>query len=247
MKAKLFCLALLLLSAPALGGDCAFEFPPTVLEDSASPRRHLVVWEEVTGQVLRNTKLPATRTFQNYRSSVEQALPTAPDFLLERYLSRADRREDIHNIRMVLKGAGELRQIRCAEALLLDYQIQRNSLMLSRPTEFFAVYLSRQGKLRIYLLTNDAEGVSGMGALHREISRAVSEGWKVIVNLHNHSFFFADLDGDKPQGVLAPSGSDMRVLKGLVEEFGPVQARITNGFHSIFIESMLFPLFEAAE
>jgi len=119
--------------------------------------------------------------------------------------------------------------------------------METAPTEFVSYFLEREGRLRVYFATNDSEGVSRMGRLMDEMNKDLHAGWRVTGNLHNHSFFLADLENDKPQGVLAPSGNDMRVLNGNAASIGLPRALITNGFNTLVVGSEDFPVFQITE
>lgn len=247
MKATYFLLALFTFALPARGAECEFESKPQVLENVTNPSRLLILWDESSSTILNSAKLPLSTPFLKYRNAVERSVHTDPYFLLERYARRAPRPDDLHNIDAVLSGVGEIRDVRCAEALLLDFQIQRNPDMLFEPTEFLAYFLENNGKLRIYLLTNDSEGVGGMSRLVEEISKSIKSGWKIVGNLHNHSFSLGELKSNRPQGVLAPSGNDMRVFNGHARDLGLPRAFITNGFHTVILTSESFPLFRAAD
>jgi hypothetical protein len=118
--------------------------------------------------------------------------------------------------------------------------------MTNAPTEFLAYFLEKNGRLRIYLLTNDSLGVGGMGRLKQEVSNSVLAGWRLDGNLHNHSFFLSEINSSKPQGVLAPSTNDMRVFNGDATDLELPRALITNGFHTIVLDAGYFPLFKVA-
>ncbi len=244
----LILLVSILLSFSVQAQICAFPDKPQIIEYSRTPgqQRLLVKWDGLFINSLETSALPDSKTFHNYRSEVQKSINTDSYFLLRRYSTRGNRPEDLHNLNLVLsRQAGEINPINCLEALLLDFQIQRNSVMTTKPTEFIAYYLEKQGLTRIYLFTNDAEGVAGMGILIQALTKDVQDGWIMTGNLHNHSFFLNELSSVKPQGVLAPSGNDMKVFKAHAKQFGLAKAFITNGFQTLAIESESFPLFKS--
>src|SRR6218665_597888 len=98
MKALLLSVAFLAFSHQAFGVECVFESRPQIIEDTKIPRRHLVMWEESSDRVMKSENLPSTATFVKHRSAVQILLSTDPYFLLKRYLDRAARPEDAHNI-----------------------------------------------------------------------------------------------------------------------------------------------------
>jgi hypothetical protein len=249
---KCFALALLLsvLSTPLAVGagheSCAFPSAPIVL--SSMPGGLLQYWEFPDSTAVTLDKLPQSIALRNYRQRIESGVSVDYHVLLQRYLSRKPSIDDAYNLSVAASlSAGHFKPISCLEALLLDFQIRRNPTMTAEPTEFFAAYLQREQRLRVYYLTNDSTGVSGLKKLTDRIENDLSNGWKFIGNLHNHSFFMDALDSNQPQGVLAPSATDMKLFKSLKESLGLEEAAITNGFDTLHISAQDFDLYRSAQ
>jgi hypothetical protein len=230
-------------NASAHVSECKFTTAAKVLEDS--PGLHLSVREQPSSTTFFKTDFTPSGTLQTYRSAVSTSVSPEPFELLRRYLPRATRAEDARNVELILdQRAGFIRRINCMEALLLEEQIKRTPLMETNPTEFLATFLTDGERVRVYFLTNDSVGVGGIARLYEEIERDVQQGWRVESNLHNHSFFLDDLKGSSPQGVLAPSASDIHALKSQADHVRLKRALITNGFHTLSIDSSEFAAFE---
>lgn len=239
-------LLLFFVSVAAQGATCELGLPQ-VHENSAG--RFLAQWDFKSAGILSEKELPVAPELAAYQQKVKQLIPdTNPYKLLARYAARGPAADDLFNLEVVQrKEAGVMHNLTCIEALLLDYQLQRNPLMAERPTEFVAYFLRRQGGARVYFFTNDAEGVSGMAELYARVKMDESNDWSVVGNLHNHSFFLGDVSGPGPQGVLAPSASDVKLLRAAVEEVDLTAAYITNGFQTVRIKGADLKLFRAAD
>lgn len=220
--------------------SCEFESTPTVLETGDS---HLLqYWEFSNSSILDLAELPTSPTFIAYKGLVSSKLNTDPVELLARYSVAGANANDQHNLEVVRKNPSKyIRPIRCLEALLLDNQIKRNKEMSVKPTEFVAFYLkNNDGRMRVYYLTDDISGVRKPSSLFERIYADMAEGWIVLGNLHNHSFFLDNLNNDEahhPQGVLIPSANDTQVLRANRDDFKMQSVSITNGFHTIFMPS----------
>ena len=82
-------------------------------------------------------KAPVSARLAAYRVQIQCQLNLDPVGLLDRYSQTALAPEDGYNLAVVRQNPGDLRPIRCLEALLLEAQVTLNPKMLSEPTEFF--------------------------------------------------------------------------------------------------------------
>ena len=241
----LFLLAVLGQAPTSWGASaCRFASEPTVIEKAPALLLQSWEWE---GDDLNLSSLPESEVFANYRKAVSDTVSTDSRFLLRRYYRQGPRMDDAYNL--VIAATADARQTRpisCVEALLLDFQIRRTPRMLTHPTEFLAFFLQRAGRHKIYYMTSDSEGVRGLGKIESLISADVREGWDLVGNLHNHSFFLDDLDKTQPQGVLAPSASDIGAFRAFHDRQRLKSASITNGFETIHIPAPEFDLYRAA-
>ncbi|MBI3548884.1 MAG: hypothetical protein HY078_07595 [Elusimicrobia bacterium] len=250
MTMRIACLLVLCLgaSARAFAAGCAFGVGPAAIEmrGDGSDRGLLQYWDLPSDQLLDRVGAPDSTVLAEHRDLVKSRLSIEPAELLERYRPRSKVPADLHNVDVVLAARlGRVRAMNCIEGLLLEEQIKRNPKFSVEPTEFLAFYLRRNGRLRVYFLTNDSGGIRGFqfSRLVERVDGDKDDGWSVFGNLHNHSFFLDRLAQDDPQGVLAPSSNDVQVLKAQIERLDLEGAYITNGFHTLHIPAGDVPLY----
>jgi hypothetical protein len=138
------------------------------------------------------------------------------------------RREEA-NVALMYAGAGEVRTVKCLEAALFSLQDTRYS-HLTRPTEFIAHVLRKDGRLKIYFGAGGEpfppKSVYGTD----EVAADVAAGWLYWIALHNHPL---QTRGSKSTlGVPVPSTSDVSLLAGLVARLGLREAWVTNGMYT---------------
>ncbi|MCX5795570.1 MAG: hypothetical protein NTY77_08770 [Elusimicrobia bacterium] len=241
MKTSIFLLAAISLprSLQAAMAPCSFPSEPTIIErtDSGPNPILLQYWDFDSDRILFLKSPPDSKRLAEYRETVAKRITTDPTALLKRYMALQPAPEDLHNIEVVMSRPGSIKEIGCLAGLLLEIQISRNERFATDAPEFIAYFLQKKGKLRAYFLTNDSRGIRGAGFsdLLSRIDADRDGGWKVLANLHNHSFFLNDLDSRKPQGVLAPSANDIQVFSAQIERFGLKGAYITNGFNTLYV------------
>ncbi|NNC94211.1 MAG: hypothetical protein HKN92_01535 [Chitinophagales bacterium] len=176
---------------------------------------------------------------KRYQSAVEresvQNLDTA--------LIRAEEDGDRINALLVHTGTiGRVREINFLEAQILNYQIEKYPLF-SKPTEFHGFILNNEAnrKLRVYIASSDTEWPPQPSVILNELDVELKKGWKLKFHLHNH-YCKEDMDY---VGILAPSLADAQYYKMLKEQFQLETALITNGFHTVEIDSQDFEKFES--
>jgi hypothetical protein len=218
------------------------QLPATqVLDDS--PGQFLVKWDFPTAGILSEKSLTDSKLIKAYQDAASAVLDVNPYHLLERRASQLQNSGDRHNLEVVItRKAGVIHKITCIESLLEDFQLQRGS----NTNEFFAFYLRRQGSARVYFLTNDVVGVSGLDSLLAFLNLDKKNGWSITGNLHNHAFFLNKLENN-PQGVLAPSTADVSAFQAEAKDLDLTAANITNGIHTIRIKSSDFSQFKGAQ
>jgi len=239
-------IVLLFLASLSLAqAHCEFPAQPVVLISSSQVL--IQYWDLPSQDLLTESSLPKSDSFQSYQQKIRDQISVDTNFLLQRYLKLNPTPGDAHNILQTVGRPQNFKPIGCLEALLLEVQINRNPQMTTNPTEFLAAYLQKDGRLKVYFLTNDEEGLRGVGLdpLKTQIAKDLKLGWKYISNLHNHSFFLEGLSTNKPQGVLAPSEADMQLFKSHQEELGLQGASITNGFETVHISTSELSLYRA--
>jgi hypothetical protein len=230
----------------AQASDCRFELNPIVIEESSD---HLLqYWDFNNSTVNVSIEIPDSINFGNYRKIVSNKMNVSPLNLLKRYSRTNPNSNDNFNLQVVINSPGYIRPVHCIEALLLDYQIQRNTNMLTAPTEFFSVYLTNDlGKFRVYYLTDDMNGLKKLGPLFENLEKDLANGWSLVGNLHNHSFWLNNVVDDKshPQGVLSPSATDIQLFESMKSDFNLPSASITNGFNTVEVPSSNFTKFRS--
>ena len=130
---------------------------------------------------------------------------------------------------LMYAGAGEVRTVKCLEAALFSLQDTRYS-QLTRPTEFIAHVLRKDGRLTIYFGAGGEpfppKSVYGTD----EVAADVAAGWLYWIALHNHPLQIRG--GKSTLGVPVPSTSDVSLLAGLVARLGLREAWVTNGMYT---------------
>ncbi|MCI5056178.1 MAG: hypothetical protein MRY83_08720 [Flavobacteriales bacterium] len=132
---------------------------------------------------------------------------------------------------------GLIHEINHIEAEVLNYQASRYSFF-DNPTEFQAV-IAKNDSLnlqRIYFGAGDKGWPPRCRTMFSKIQEDLLKGWKVQFHLHNHF----NPDSLDKLGVLAPSMTDIQFYRALKESISLPEARVTNGFHTIKVDSSLF-------
>ena len=162
---------------------------------------------------------------------------------LEKSLIEEEENGDRINALLVHTGSvGKIRKINYLESEILNYQIGRFP-MFSKPTEFhgFIVRNIKERKIRVYFGSSDTEWPPNPKVIINELEKEMNKGWKLIGHLHNH---YCNEDKDYV-GILAPSLADAQYYKMLKERFNLDKALITNGIHTVEIDSDDFEKFES--
>lgn len=79
--------------------------------------------------------------------------------------------------------------------------------------------------------------------IHAKLEEFLSNGWTLEFNLHNHNFF---INSKKYRGAIAPSIADSGLYKMEVKNYGLKKAVVTNGFHSVELETNLIEKLETS-
>lgn len=239
--------------APEASGEWAEGAPaPAILQDILDPGCTWPVEPEILyeaeGAVLQSWTFRLTEVY------TETVLPADPAFLAYREAIRRDgaalRRpiadapvpaneaeelvwadEHFNNALVYDSGVGRIGPITCLDALLFARQATRVS-QLDQPTEFLASVLRRetdQGAEVTVVFGAGSEmfppkAVYGFDVVER--MRAL--GWSYWYALHNHTV--QRNEGLLALGVPVPSTSDVHLLRGLGQEAGLEEVRVTNGF-----------------
>jgi len=209
-------------------------------------------WELKDENILWGFELDEIRGLNKYKDSLvlelgneklESALEKETTQNLKKSLIEKEVDRDRINALLVHTGSiGRIRKINYLESEILNYQINRFP-MFSHPTEFhgFIMKNEKEGKIRVYFASSDTEWPPKPGVIIDELEKEINRGWKLIGHLHNH---FCKKDKDYV-GILAPSLADAQYYKWLKADFKLEKALITNGFHTVEIESKDFEKFES--
>ncbi|MEM7372300.1 MAG: hypothetical protein AAF587_27020 [Bacteroidota bacterium] len=137
--------------------------------------------------------------------------------------------EQTHNGRV-----GKIRDINYLEAQLLNYQLSRYPLF-SHPTELSSMVLRHDSlqQLRIYFAASDTPWPPKAPEVMDHMEQALEEGWRLHAHLHNHF----EPDSNLYLGIMAPSMSDVQVLRWMRDEYGLQEVWITNGFTTVEIQA----------
>ena len=216
-----------------IAGQVPCQLPePTVLraEGSAVLQR----WELPEHPVWFSETLPQSPGYVAYRAAIRAAGSDEPrppvDVPAAQRVTDSElwRREEA-NVALMYAGAGEVRTVRCLEAAVFSLQDTRYS-HLTRPTEFIAHVLRKDGRLKIYFGAGSEpfppKSVYGTD----EVAADVAAGWLYWIALHNHPL--QTRGGNSTLGVPVPSTSDVSLLAGLVARLGLREAWVTNGMYT---------------
>lgn len=235
--------------APRASSACSFDVSPTVLARDGTAI--LQMWIVADSDVWGSAVLPDDADFLAYRRAIEGAGaalrrpvadPPQPATDAERALWDAEAR----NVDVAFSGrAGEVRPVRCLDALLFATQNARYS-QLSHPTEFIAAILRRRDRgrdvLKIYFTAGDMMFPPPALIPTDRIRQDRSAGWTLEAILHNHTV--QTYRGRPALGVPAPSTSDVDLLRSLASGMGLQGAWVTNGFYTVEIPAALLDAYE---
>ncbi len=194
---------------------------------------------EVSGLIEYRDTLKVKLGNQIYQSAIKRESTQNLEISL---IAKEDNGDRINALLVHTGTIGKIREINYLESQILDYQINRYPLF-SHPTEFhgFITRNEREKMIRIYFAAGDKEWPPKPSIIIKELEEELANGWSLIGHLHNH---FCKKDKDYI-GILAPSLADAQYYKMLKEKFNLEKALITNGFHTVEIESRDFSKFES--
>jgi hypothetical protein len=176
---------------------------------------------------------PASRLEENHRGFVEwirSRIDPDPYRLLRRQkelYSRHGFESEVPKFDLVLeRQLGAISGLSRLDALLMSFHFDRYSPRA--PAEFLALILRKEDKLKIHYVSSGDPFVSDEPSIEKDLE----DGWRLLIHLHNHLFFF-----DNPEdiaGTVVPSGDptfgDVGTYRRWAKRLGyPFQVRITNG------------------
>ena len=208
-------------------------------------------WEFENKPFLWGTALGQAIALKSYKDSLELELePEKFRQVVEKEASQNNSLDtqdsengDLINAQLVHSGnVGKIRTINFLEAELLNYQLIRYPL-LSHPTEFHGFILLHDSlnHVRVYFAASDQPWPPKPKVILESIKKDLKQGWKLKYHLHNHY----EPKSRNYIGILAPSLADAQYYKFLSEDFDLENAIITNGIHTVEIESKEFSKFMA--
>jgi hypothetical protein len=165
-------------------------------------------------------------------------------------------RGDAENATLLLEGrAGSIRPAACLESLLFREQARRYP-MLEHPSEFGAFVLRGRGRVRVYFSSLETVGAKVRHEVNDRIRADGAAGFEVLAHVHNHTFMFDRVPGDRmwtlPEtvadvgGALAPSTTDVHFYRSMRESLGLRGAWVTNGLNTAQFSASDFDRLSAA-
>jgi hypothetical protein len=220
---------------------CLLPAPSQILFQQGDPHAEgaklLQVWELRDRAKWASPADPADPAYADFLKQVRQrAGKTDPAFLLSQAAHP--------NNKIVLKNRlAWVHPATCLEKSLQAIQHRRIGTFQS-PTEFASIVLQSGGLLRIYYYTVNADGIGRADPITGPALRDVKAGWKTLFILHNHNFH-----PGKPaiNGPLAPSGPDADFALNSRDDLKMLEARITNGVHTVRIPASAFGEFQTKD
>ncbi|MBK9249767.1 MAG: hypothetical protein IPM69_17085 [Ignavibacteria bacterium] len=222
---------------------------PVILKKNGNEIFHY--WQLPNKPSLWGTKLGTVPELELFRDSLKNILGNERfTEMLHRQSSQdvpedtaAAHNGDAYNSNRIHTGkSGTIRAINFLEAALLNYQLSRYPF-LSHPTEFhgFIVFNQSKDSVRVYFAASDQPWPPKATILLQSIADDIQHGWKLAYHLHNHY----EPKAKNYLGILAPSMADAQFYTFLQAEYGLRKALITNGFHTVEIDSSEFLKFKA--
>ncbi len=243
----LFCLGLSACSAeekedtPAISAAETCTFPNDAVVVKQDGPSILQYWEFQDSEHWMSSQLPADSSFLAYRTTIAEAgkdESRPAQFVPEGQQDSDMWRRELHNVEQAYSGnAGEVRPIRCLDALLFAFQNARFS-QIEHPTEFIASILQKRIDDRTMLkvwfsASNTLFPPKAFYGFDEAIKDVEEDGWEYIAALHNHTL--QDTGDTYRLGVTAPSSNDVQLLRGLAEDVGLQYVWVTNGFYTVEI------------
>jgi hypothetical protein len=158
---------------------------------------------------------------------------------IHRAMGSENARGESNNGTLVLEGrAGTIGPATWIESLLFREQARRYPI-LEYPTEFGAFILRAPGRVRVYFSSLNSVGGRIQRAVTERVAADAASGFEVTAHLHNHSFLFDRVPGDRMWttaenvddvgGGVAPSTNDVQFYRNSRESEGLRGAWVTNG------------------
>jgi hypothetical protein len=210
---------------------CELPQPEVLLEDGGAV---LQKWELLEQPLWFSETMPRDAGYAAYRTAVRDAGgdQPRPAVFVPDVQGDAERelwRRETANVALMYGGGGDVRAVTCLEVALFVLQDARNS-QLTRPSEFIAHILRKDGRLKIYFGAGDGpfppKSVYGID----QVAADVAAGWMYSVALHNHPL--QRRGSTLALGVPVPSTSDVSLLSGLVARLGLREVWVTNGVYT---------------
>lgn len=201
----------------------------------------LLLWDGPWLAVYDEPVLPVSDGLATFRQALIAAegvqrrpIADAPDRSTP-YLDEVWRREFLNQDVALGGGAGEVRPIRCLEALFFAYQADRYS-QLEQPTEFIVAVVRKEvdgvERMRAWFGAGPAMFPPKSVYPFSPAIDAQAEGWRFWVALHNHTV--QTYEGKPVLGAPAPSTNDVHLSRNLAQD-GLERVWVTNGFYTVDI------------
>ena len=152
--------------------------------------------------------------------------------------------KDAQKMTSILEGDfGQIFKGGCVENALLDHQVKN----FGASTEFLAYIFQKKvnGKLqyKLRVITQNTVYVGGKPQFQSLVDKDLSDGWQLIIHLHNHPFFLKNSSGDIA-GTVVPSGPDINTYIALSKTLNLQEAWVTNGFNTLRLPRYQFHMFK---
>ena len=224
--------------------ECEFDTAPVILEQGATETHQM--WDFINFSIFWSEILPSGSEFTAFQNGIRNSLNIDPIAILEKQYPifansvNENMRLEGKNIRAVIdNNIDDIRPINCIEALLVEAQTKRLPL-IEYPNEFMAAILTKavngRDLIRVYLSTSDKNFHKPRTDLFE--NDILKNDWEFLLFIHNHPFYLSKYPDGLYQGGVAPSINDVQFgRKHLVEDLKLKFLVVTNGFHSIWLNS----------
>ena len=236
-------LASVLVSAAAASASCPAPIPMALPPEASANLRSFALSPSALDVFpdadILSDSLPLLAQYRAWATPL--AGMTDPILLLKRQRTLYARviPQEVPRFDVLIDGrAGKIGEMSCLEATLLEEHL-KFGFEKKRETEFGAYVLDCGSELRARFQTSDQAGVSTDRVVQALVVSDLAEGCVLRAHLHNHPFDFKNHYGDIA-GTVIPSAPDMQTYRNLRATKSMQEARLTNGFSTLILQSAEF-------
>lgn len=238
----LFCLLTVFSSFSAKASQCQLSAPWKRLTDSFMPQTRVWVAEGDYAEVFESPFLPQSAALQDYLRSGLAQVDVDPEAHMKNAIRHMEHEGDSHTITPFYEGRmGATFPITCIEAIALDRHLQFSPYKQVN-SEFMAYFLIKNGRYRLYVVSEDRSGLvtTPIWLMQKVSELSLQNNWRLVFHLHLHPFDFRSSPIESIiSSVPIPSFLDFRSYRGAwYKRDYPIRPElylVTNGFNTVYM------------